>query len=203
MGLIVSAISCLRFLDVANSITMLNVLISAMSLHFALNHEIYQASVSICMTAIIDFLDGYIARTWLSHKTENRIFGKQLDSLADLLNFSVVPAVIVMILLPGAASYFTGMLLIVSACLRLSVFCVISGGEPGYYRGLPTTYAGLIYSLFLLFISSGKMQPNSLLWLTAIIALLQIMNFKMRKYQALPTVAVFIALFTTSYYFAG
>ena len=53
--------------------------------------KIYLASFFICLSAIIDFLDGYIAR--LLHAPSE--MGKQLDSLADLVSFGVAPGLIV------------------------------------------------------------------------------------------------------------
>ncbi len=56
-----------------------------------LPEKIYLASIFIGCAAIIDFLDGFVAR-WLK-ATSN--LGKQLDSLADVVSFGVAPAMIV------------------------------------------------------------------------------------------------------------
>jgi CDP-diacylglycerol--serine O-phosphatidyltransferase len=48
------------------------------------------ASLFICLAAVVDFLDGLIARL-LSATSE---IGKQLDSLADLVSFGVAPGLI-------------------------------------------------------------------------------------------------------------
>ena len=53
--------------------------------------KIYLASVFICLSAVIDFLDGFIARL-LNAPSE---MGKQLDSLADVVSFGVAPGLIV------------------------------------------------------------------------------------------------------------
>ena len=53
--------------------------------------SIFMASVFIALAAVIDFLDGFIARLF---KAESEM-GKQLDSLADVLSFGVAPAIIV------------------------------------------------------------------------------------------------------------
>jgi CDP-diacylglycerol---serine O-phosphatidyltransferase len=55
-----------------------------------LKENIYLASVFIGAAAIIDFLDGLIARLL---KASSEI-GKQLDSLADIVSFGIAPAVI-------------------------------------------------------------------------------------------------------------
>jgi len=56
-----------------------------------LPEKIYWASVFIGIAAVIDFLDGLVARI-MKVNTE---MGKQLDSLADLVSFGVAPGMIV------------------------------------------------------------------------------------------------------------
>ena len=48
------------------------------------------ASLFICAAAVVDFLDGFVAR-FLNASSE---MGKQLDSLADVVSFGVAPGVI-------------------------------------------------------------------------------------------------------------
>lgn len=55
-----------------------------------LPEKIYWASVFIGLAAIIDFLDGFVARL-LKASSE---MGKQLDSLADVVSFGVAPGLI-------------------------------------------------------------------------------------------------------------
>ncbi|MCU0321125.1 MAG: CDP-alcohol phosphatidyltransferase family protein [Chitinophagaceae bacterium] len=53
--------------------------------------SIYLASIFIAIAAVIDFLDGFLARL-LKASSE---MGKQLDSLADVVSFGVAPGMIV------------------------------------------------------------------------------------------------------------
>src|SRR5258706_1705578 len=57
---------------------------------FNLPEKIYYASICIGIAAVIDFLDGFVAR--LLKATGE--MGKQLDSLSDVVSFGVAPAVI-------------------------------------------------------------------------------------------------------------
>src|SRR3954470_23448060 len=52
--------------------------------------KIWLASLFIGLAAVVDFLDGFVAR--LFNATSE--MGKQLDSLADLVSFGVAPAMI-------------------------------------------------------------------------------------------------------------
>ncbi len=56
-----------------------------------LPEKMYWASALIGLAAIIDFLDGLVAR-WMNLSSE---MGKQLDSLADVVSFGVAPGMIV------------------------------------------------------------------------------------------------------------
>jgi CDP-diacylglycerol---serine O-phosphatidyltransferase len=52
--------------------------------------EIWMASLFIGLAAIVDFLDGFVARLFRASSE----MGKQLDSLADLVSFGVAPGMI-------------------------------------------------------------------------------------------------------------
>src|SRR5450432_2179648 len=52
--------------------------------------KIWMASVFIGLAAVVDFLDGFIARLFNASSE----MGKQLDSLADLVSFGVASAMI-------------------------------------------------------------------------------------------------------------
>jgi len=53
--------------------------------------KIWMASLFIGLAAIVDFLDGFVARLFKSSSD----MGKQLDSLADLVSFGVAPGMII------------------------------------------------------------------------------------------------------------
>jgi CDP-diacylglycerol--serine O-phosphatidyltransferase len=53
--------------------------------------KIWMASLFIGLAAVIDFLDGFVARLFRSESA----MGKQLDSLADLVSFGVAPGLII------------------------------------------------------------------------------------------------------------
>lgn len=53
--------------------------------------KIWMASLFIGLAAVVDFLDGFVARFFNAHSE----MGKQLDSLSDLVSFGVAPAMII------------------------------------------------------------------------------------------------------------
>ena len=73
-----------------NMLTLIGVCIGLTSIRFALDGRFEFAIVAIILAAIIDGLDGRIARLI---KGTSKV-GKELDSLTDMISFGVAPAFI-------------------------------------------------------------------------------------------------------------
>lgn len=106
------------------------------------------ASILTFIASVFDFLDGLSARL-LNRFSE---FGKQLDSLADMVTFGVLPGVIIYRLfqnsnfdgLPVELSYISILLPVFSA-LRLAKFNLESNTTLGFV-GLPTPASAILIS---------------------------------------------------------
>lgn len=114
--------------------------IVAIILAFQGNHYVEYASVMIIIGMLLDGLDGRMARM-LNVQSE---FGKELDSLSDVITFGVAPAFIMYVValqnLDTMGILITAIFPICGA-LRLARFNV-QAGVPGYFIGLPITAAG-------------------------------------------------------------
>lgn len=66
-----------------------NLLFGVLAIAAVFNHNYVLATVLIILAAILDRLDGYLARRYNSSSD----FGRELDSLADLVSFGVAPSV--------------------------------------------------------------------------------------------------------------
>jgi len=71
-------------------VTSLGLLSGCLSVAFAASGNLFAAGILILMASLFDFADGLVAR--LLHSISE--FGKQLDSLADVVSFGVAPAMI-------------------------------------------------------------------------------------------------------------
>lgn len=120
-----------------------------------LPEKIYWASVFIGIAAVIDFLDGLVARI-MKVNTE---MGKQLDSLADIVSFGVAPAMIVyQFLRLSYAQQENG--LDISALWLLPAFIIPCAGayrlarfnldkeQSCGFKGVPIPAAGLLIASF-------------------------------------------------------
>lgn len=116
-----------------------------------LPEKIWWGSVFIGLAAIIDFLDGFVARLFKATSE----MGKQLDSLADIVSFGVAPGMILYQLLrisyaQEETALDTSVWMLAPALLfplagawRLARFN-ISDGSGDNFTGVPIPAAGLV-----------------------------------------------------------
>lgn len=121
------------------------------AIRMAIEHRFDIAIAAIVLAAVLDALDGRVARLL---KATSR-FGAELDSLADFVNFGVAPAIIVFIwALDGLRSMGWIVVLVYCICmsLRLARFNVaLDAEQPAwkgeYFVGVPAPAAALIVML--------------------------------------------------------
>ncbi|MEY8593113.1 CDP-diacylglycerol--serine O-phosphatidyltransferase [Butyricimonas hominis] len=95
---------------IPNLITCLNVTSGALAIYMAFNGNLLIAAWLVILAMVFDFFDGFAAR--LLHVKSD--MGKELDSLADMVSFGVMPAVM---------AYF----------LIRETFCSFAPGETYYW----------------------------------------------------------------------
>ena len=139
-----------------NMFTLIGVCIGLSSIKFAFDEKFTLSIIAIIVAAIIDGLDGRIAR--LIQGTSK--VGKELDSLTDVISFGVAPAFIMYFWKLnelGRVGWLICLIYVVCVALRLARFNVNSGKEPSwkdnFFEGVPSPAGGvlvlmpLIYSL--------------------------------------------------------
>lgn len=144
-----------------------------LSSHYNIPEELSIASYFIFAAAVVDFLDGFVARL-LNASSE---MGKQLDSLSDVVSFGVAPSVILYQLLRISFIKEENGLEISMAWL-LPAFVVACAGayrlarfnldnSQGYgFKGVPIPAAGLFIASFPLILHFGNDFINVNDWLT-------------------------------------
>lgn len=117
--------------------------------------KIWLASLFIGLAAVIDFLDGFVARA-MNAVSE---MGKQLDSLADVVSFGVAPSMILyQFLRLGFSAYeesldlpfwwlLPALLPAAGAAYRLAKFN-LDTRQTKWFRGVPTPAVGLFVASF-------------------------------------------------------
>ena len=138
-----------------NMLTLIGVCIGLSSIRFALDEKFELAIIAIIFAALIDGLDGRIARLI---KGTSRV-GKELDSLTDMISFGVAPAFIMYFWKLNTLERFGWLLCLVyviCVALRLARFNVNSNTDSSwkdnFFEGVPSP-AGAILLLTPLIIS--------------------------------------------------
>ncbi len=124
-------------------ITCLNIASGIGATVMAFNGDIEMAALLVVVASVFDFFDGFAARL-LKAVSE---FGKQLDSLADLISFGFAPAAILYnLFLLENHNYeilaFSAFIIVVFSALRLAKFNIDSE-QTNEFKGLPTPASAL------------------------------------------------------------
>ena len=130
-----------------NMLTLIGVCIGLTSIRFALDGKFEFAIIAIIFAALIDGLDGRIARLI---KGTSKV-GKELDSLTDMISFGVAPAFIMYfwkLNTLGRFGWLVCLIYVICVALRLARFNVNSNQEPSwrdnFFEGVPSPAGGIL-----------------------------------------------------------
>ena len=141
-----------------NMLTLIGVCIGLTSIRFALDEKFGLAIIAIIFAALIDGLDGRIARLI---KGTSKV-GKELDSLTDMISFGVAPAFIMYfwkLNSLGRFGWLVCLIYVICVALRLARFNINSTEEPSwkdnFFEGVPSPAGGILVLTPLIFSLSG------------------------------------------------
>ena len=130
-----------------NMLTLIGVCIGLTSIRFALDGKFEFAIIAIIFAALIDGLDGRIARLI---KGTSKV-GKELDSLTDMISFGVAPAFVMYfwkLNTLGRFGWLICLIYVICVALRLARFNVNSNQEPSwkdnFFEGVPSPAGGIL-----------------------------------------------------------
>jgi CDP-diacylglycerol--serine O-phosphatidyltransferase len=137
-----------------NMLTLIGVCIGLSSIKFALDEKFELAIIAIIFAALIDGLDGRIARLI---KATSKV-GKELDSLTDVISFGVAPSFVMYFWSLnnlGKFGWLLCLIYVVCVTLRLARFNVNSNEEPSwkdnFFEGVPSPAGGILVLMPLIF----------------------------------------------------
>ncbi len=150
-----------------NLITILALCLGLTAIRFAIENEIEWAVIAIATAAVLDGLDGRVARAL---KGTSR-FGAELDSLADFIDFGVAPALV--LYLAGmqeirSLGWLAALVFAIACALRLARFNVMiddpkrAAWRGHYFTGMPAP-AGAIVGLLPIYLHDsifGRGAPH-------------------------------------------
>lgn len=202
--------------SVPNLFTLANLCCGVIGIILVFDGKITDAAYLIWIAALFDFLDGFLAKI-LKAQSE---LGRQLDSLADLVTFGVLPSLIYYSLLKDQfdmpIEYLSFIVAIFSA-LRLAKFN-IDESQSTVFSGLTTTANGILTSSIPIIMVGSTLLSQALTnkyWLVGIMVIpavlmvtpirlisLKFSNFNLRanldKFVLIGLSVLFIGLFRES-----
>ncbi len=127
-----------------NLFTLANAAVGCLALYFISVIDFETATYCVLICCIFDFFDGFLARA-LGATSE---FGKQLDSLADVISFGVVPGAVATLML-GILNvdfpwFFIGFIITLASAYRLANYNT-SDQNKAHFSGLPTPANALLW----------------------------------------------------------
>lgn len=171
-------------------LTYIGIAFAFLGMAFTLEGQPAAAIICLILAGICDLFDGVIARRCKRDEAA-REFGVQIDSLADVVGFLALPAVLGLRLMSGIGALKYPVILgyILCGIIRLAWFNTSAAeeGNRSHYDGLPVTYCALIFPVLWAALGFLESAAGSLslavIWAVAyaVTAVLFILNVKVTK----------------------
>lgn len=177
-------------------LTYLSLISALFGTHLAFKGSFVGALICLLLCGAFDSFDGMVARTKKDRTEEEKKFGIQIDSLADMFSFGVFPAIIgytMITLSTGKADWLYFLIFavyVICAVSRLGYFNVAeemrqkeTTEKRKYYQGLPVTSASIIFpAIYLLnYFLEATLVHTIYGWVMLVVALAFVIDFKVIK----------------------
>jgi len=149
-----------------NAITLAALFAGFYAIVMAMNGRFEQSCIGIFVAAVLDSMDGRVARMTHSQSA----FGEQMDSLSDMVSFGAAPALIVYTWALhglGKIGWIPAFVYLAGAALRLARFNVnISVVDKRFFQGLPSpAAAALVMGLIWVMDDAGLKGAGKVDWI--------------------------------------
>ena len=168
--------------SIPNLLTYANLAFGVVSILEIIRQDYITSAIFIILAAIVDRYDGRLAR-FLNVSSE---FGKELDSLADLVSFGVAPALLIFNKfnfydLGNIKVIGIGFLLlyIISGSSRLAKYNISK--FDGIFVGIPITVAGLTLAMYSLAAPSNLISAFASIVILLLLAYFMVSKFEFKK----------------------
>lgn len=180
------------FVAISDLISLLNMSSGFLSIILAINHFFELSALLMIVAIMFDSADGWVARK--TNRNDSLGFGKNIDSLSDIVSFGVAPAVFLYTSLNTTPMplqtivILVSLLIVVCGILRLTRYNVIADRiKTSGFIGFPIP--GISFILATLYLS-GLFNIYSALILASIVSILMISNIKYPKFSNMPIIAI-------------
>ena len=188
-----------------NALTIFGVCLGLSSIKFALDINYGMAVIAIAFAAILDTLDGRVARLI---KGTSKV-GKELDSLTDVISFGVAPSFVMYfwaINEIGKIGWLLILIYVVCCALRLARFNLTALEETeswkiNFFEGVPSPAAAGLILLPLILNLSGLFElenqatiSSTIILLTSILMVSKVPTYSLKRILIPRNLAIFLLL---------
>lgn len=185
------------FIAISDIVSLLNMSSGFLAIISSINHDFGLAAILMIIAIIFDSIDGWVARK--TNRQDTLGFGKNIDSLSDIVSFGVAPAIFIysgINTTPGILQIIVmlvSLLIVVCGVLRLTRYNVIAGKiDTTDFIGIPIpTISFILATLYL----SGLFNIYTALILSVLVSLLMVSNVRYPKFDNIPIIGVSLVLF--------
>lgn len=174
-----------NFVGLSDLVSLMNMSCGFLSILMSINHDFYYAAIFMILSLLFDSIDGWVARK--TNRLDEYEFGKNIDSLSDIVSFGVSPAVFLYSFSLVNAPYLevptvlVSLFIIICGILRLTRYNVISNNVEGFI-GFPIPGIAIIIASFYI---SGLFNIYIALILAIIVSIAMICNIPYEKFNNL------------------
>src|SRR6185295_4786543 len=135
----------------------------------AMNQRFDMAAIAIFIAAVLDSLDGRVARLTRTQSA----FGAEFDSLADMVSFGAAPALVMyewVLRDLGKLGWFAAFLYVAGAALRLARFnTLLEVADKRWFLGLPSPSAAALVAGMVWVVDDLGNDPEALRWIAWVV----------------------------------
>ena len=180
------------FIAISDLVSLLNMSCGFLSIIFSINNEFKIGALLMMLAIIFDSIDGWVARK--TNRQDTYGFGKNIDSLSDVVSFGVAPAIFIYKCINTTTAInpmiiiVISLMIVICGVLRLTRYNVISDKlNTNDFIGFPIPGISFIISAYYL---SGLFDENIALILSVIVSVLMISNIKYPKFDNNTLIAI-------------
>jgi archaetidylserine synthase len=185
-----------KFIAISDIISLLNMSCGFFSILSSINHNFELAALLMIFAIMFDSVDGWVARK--TNRQDTLGFGKNIDSLSDVISFGLAPAIFVYSTINTTSTIvqpiaiLISLFIVICGVLRLTRYNVIADLiETKDFIGFPIPGIAFIIATYYL---SGLYDIHIALILSLIVSLIMISTVIYPKFDNIPVLAISVIL---------
>lgn len=185
-----------KFIAISDIISLSNMSCGFLSVLSSMNHNFELAALLMIFAIMFDSVDGWVARK--TNRQDTLGFGKNIDSLSDVVSFGLAPAIFVYSTINTTSTFIQPIVILISlfivicGVLRLTRYNVIADLiETKDFIGFPIPGIAFILATYYL---SGLYNMYIALILSLIVSLIMISTVIYPKFDNIPILAISVIL---------